>query len=553
MRLDSWEETLRGLRREYLLGAGERLDRLGRALANLGRRPGDVEVLGEVRKELHGFAGSGGTYGFPGVSAAGREGEAVCLQVLSDRRPVSGDGLAALRRWSEAIRDALRPEMEGAAQAALPPGRPAARAGTAIILDPNASFRGALAELLGHEGLNVRVYATVDATQVALAGEVPDLLVTSLSVPGGSGAALIEHLRERPGGESTVVVAVSAGGEFLDKVEAVTCGADFLVEKPLDLEALVRKVCGVLERPDTDPPRILSVEDDPDQAAFINAVLASAGYEVRLLADPARLESEAISFGPDLILMDVNLPGVRGYDLVRFLRHDERFATLPVVFLTAEGRETDRIAALRAGGDDHLVKPVPPGLLISTVSARLERARFLKSLLVRDGLTGLLTHTAFLERARTAVAAAGRAPGRPVALALLDLDGFKIVNDSFGHPVGDRVLTALGALLRRRIRASDTLGRLGGDEFAFLLEGLSRADALRLVQRLLTEFASMSHRSADGQVFHVTFSGGIAFLERPMYLEGWRRAADEALYAAKAAGRNRVELAPQASDRQKNG
>ncbi len=551
MRLDSWEETLRGLRREYLLGAGERLSRLERALDLLGRHPGDPEAIGGVRKELHGFAGSGGTYGFPGVSAAGREGEAVCVEALSGGRPVSPDDLEALRSTAESIRNALRPERDAAEPATPPPVRPGARAGTVVVLDTDQPFREFLSERLAAEGMTVRALGTVDAADAALAAEIPDLLVTSLLLPDGPGAALIERLRDRPGGERTVVAAVSTGGELLDKVEAVTCGADILVEKPVDPEALLRRVRAVLERTDAEAARILSVEDDPDQAAFIRAVLESAGYEVRLLADPSRLEAEAVSFGPDLVLMDVNLPGVRGYDLVRFLRHDERFATIPVVFLTAESREQERIAALRAGGDDHLVKPVPPGLLISTVAARLERARFLKSLLVRDGLTGLLTHTAFLERARTAVAAASRTPERSFALVLLDLDGFKTVNDSFGHPVGDRVLAALGALLRRRLRASDTLGRLGGDEFALLLENLSRADALRLVQRLVSEFSTVSHRSAGGEVFHVTFSGGIAFFEPGGSLEKWRRAADGALYAAKAAGRNRIELAPPAPDRSK--
>jgi diguanylate cyclase (GGDEF)-like protein len=243
--------------------------------------------------------------------------------------------------------------------------------------------------------------------------------------------------------------------------------------------------------------------------------------------------------------MDVNLPGVRGYDLVRFLRQDERFATLPVVFVTAEGREQERIAALRAGGDDHLMKPVTPGLLVSTVAARLERARFLKSLLIHDGLTGLLTHTAFLERARAAVASAHRAPERERALVLLDLDRFKRVNDTWGHPVGDRVLASLGLLLRRRLRASDAIGRLGGEEFALLLEDLSEDEALRLMRRFLSEFSKVAHRSADGTLFHVTFSGGIAFYDLPeRTLEEWRQAADGALYAAKAAGRNRIELAP---------
>ena len=415
-----------------------------------------------------------------------------------------------------------------------------------VLLDNDPTFRAALAAQLSRDGMTVRACDSFPAARAALAERAPDVLVTALSAPGGSSAALIEALRDLPGGEGAVVAVVGSGAGFLDKVEAITTGADFFVEKPVDLDTFLERLRAALERAGTEAPRVLSVEDDPDHADLLCTILEPAGYEVRVLADPGRLESEVITFRPDLILMDVNLPGVTGYDLVRYLRHDERFATLPVVFLTVERREQERIAALRAGGDDHLVKPVAPSLLLSTVAARLERARFLRSRLVRDGLTGLLTHTAFLERVRAALATAHRTPDRPLALAILDLDSFKAVNDTYGHPVGDRVLAALGVLLRRRLRASDTIGRLGGEEFALLLEDLGAEEAVRLIERLLAEFATIRHRSVEGRIFHVGFSAGVALFEPGrMNLEAWRQAADDALYAAKATGRGRVVLAGQ--------
>ena len=103
-------------------------------------------------------------------------------------------------------------------------------------------------------------------------------------------------------------------------------------------------------------PRILSVEDDPDQAAFIRAFLESAGYQVRTCTDPKNFESFLSSFNPDLVLLDVMLPGMTGYELARYLRQDERYATLPVIFLTTQGNIEARIEAARSGGDDHLVK-----------------------------------------------------------------------------------------------------------------------------------------------------------------------------------------------------
>ena len=241
--------------------------------------------------------------------------------------------------------------------------------------------------------------------------------------------------------------------------------------------------------------------------------------------------------------MDVLLPGVSGYDLVRSLRQDERYATLPVIILTTRGELDSRIEAARAGGDEHLVKPVSPGLLLSTVVARVERGRFLRLLVERDGLTGLLTHTALLERGRATVARKRREPRRQWVLMMVDIDRFKAVNDTHGHPAGDQVLVRLSGLLRARLRQADVVGRYGGEEFAVVLEDISGEDAVRLVERLRAEFGAIEHRSREGVTFRVTFSAGLAALEDGESVSAWVHAADRALYAAKEAGRDRVVLA----------
>jgi diguanylate cyclase (GGDEF)-like protein len=162
----------------------------------------------------------------------------------------------------------------------------------------------------------------------------------------------------------------------------------------------------------------------------------------------------------------------------------------------------------------------------------------------RDGLTRLLTHTAFLERVRAALTRRRRRPDSPdAALAVLDLDHFKKINDAWGHPVGDRVLTALSALLRSRLRQSDTIGRLGGEEFGALLEDLTVADAVRLIERLLADFMAIEHRASGETRFQASFSAGVAMSGSAENLTDWLEATDQALYEAKRAGRSRVAAA----------
>jgi diguanylate cyclase (GGDEF)-like protein len=263
---------------------------------------------------------------------------------------------------------------------------------------------------------------------------------------------------------------------------------------------------------------------------------------VDVCGDPRDFEAALSSSRPDLILMDIVMPGVSGYDLARFVRQDERHATLPIVFLSTRAELDAQIEGARAGGDAHLEKPVSPVLLLATVVSRVERSVLLRTLLRQDGLTRLLTHSAFAEEARLLHARLGRAGGDAVWV-MLDIDHFKQVNDRFGHPVGDRVLMALSDLLRRRLRATDRIGRYGGEEFAILLEGLAAVTAQTLVARLLEDFAAVSHAAADGTTFQATFSAGVAAWRPGLSLDDWRRGADDALYAAKRAGRSRVEIA----------
>jgi diguanylate cyclase (GGDEF)-like protein len=307
---------------------------------------------------------------------------------------------------------------------------------------------------------------------------------------------------------------------------------------------MVARLRFLLEKQRVDPYKILSVEDEPDQALFIRQFLQSAGYDVRTCTDPHKVEESLVAFKPDLLLLDVVMPGVSGYEVARYVRQDDRYTTLPVVFLTARGSVDHVIEAAKSGVDAHLVKPVDPQLLLATVASHLERSRLLKSLLYRDGLTRLLTHSTFLEQAKALVAGLRRHYDRTAALALIDMDHFKSVNAEYGHPVGDKVLSALATLLRQRLRQSDLVGRYSGQQFAVILEELEEFEAVNLMEKLLADFAAVRHHDASGVPFSATFSAGIAmFGSRTMDVDQWFEAAQKALAAAKKAGRSCVRAA----------
>lgn len=542
-----WDGELAGLRGLYVREAGGRLDDLDRLLDLLDRDGGDAHALQELRRGFHGFAGSGATYGLPAVTTFGLDAERRCTAVGGG--PAVGSDVAA---WREAV-SGIRRQVESATS---PPDTTIAPSGAGttepeiavpivLVVDENEGDRQALVRALEQDTLAVTAAAGVAAADAALrTGALPDALILSLPEDQAAALGLITRVRALPGGDRPVVFVVARQGGVVDRVEAIHCGADGHFAQPVDTSALVRRLHFLLDRDKAEPPRVLSLDDDLQHAAFLRTVFSSAGYEFRAVEDPARLDAELAAFRPDLVLMDVMLPGVSGYDIIRSLRQDERYETLPVIVLTTRGELESRIEAARAGGDEHLLKPVSPALLLSTVAARVERGRFLRLLVERDGLTGLLTHTALLERARAALAKKRRDPRRNWVWMMIDIDRFKDVNDTHGHPTGDQVLVRLASLLRARLRQADVIGRYGGEEFAVVLEDITGADAVRLVERLRAEFAAIEHRSREGESLHVTFSAGLAVLEDADALASWVSAADRALYGAKAAGRDRVVLAP---------
>ncbi len=542
----SWEDTLKDLRDQYIRGSSERLAHIDRALDILEFQPSDENALKDLRRVFHGLGGSGTTYGFDQVTEIGLWGEQECDHLLKDKIAPT---VAQISRW-RGFSDELQKVFErgrGEHQPSEKKGEPVQAATfrpfQILIVDDDPDICHSISGLLQDQGMIVRTANDKSSAMDAVHELMPDGMVVDVLLGVDSGYELVEHVRNFPGGDAPAILMISTLSGFYDKVESLSCGSDGFFEKPVDWEVLTQRLRYLLLRERYDPPRILSVEDDEDQAAFLRAVLQSAGYKVRVCGDPGQFEADLISFHPDLVIMDIILPEITGIDLVRYLRQHEQYTTLPVLFLSTQGQMKVRIETVRAGGDDHLVKPVAPGLLLSTVAARIERSRFLKSLIDRDGLTKLLTHSAFLERARAVVGQKTRKGHRNSVLVLIDLDHFKEVNDTYGHTVGDRVLAGLASLLRRRLRQTDTIGRYGGEEFAVLIDDLRKVEAVRLMNRLLDEFSHMEHRAPDSKSFHVTFSAGIAMLNRKMTLGQWIEAADKALYAAKAQGRRRVRAA----------
>ena len=277
--------------------------------------------------------------------------------------------------------------------------------------------------------------------------------------------------------------------------------------------------------------RVLLVDDDESILAVCEHILSESGIQCETLQNPEDILEVISVFRPDLLIIDRHMPDYDGLEVAAAIRQQSAYTNLPLIFLTRDDSLESRVDAIKAGGDGYVTKPVDMEYLLALVRQRILRSRQLQAMISRDGLTGLLNHAAFYKRLQSEIAHSVRS-GSPLSVMLLDLDHFKKVNDTWGHPTGDAVLQSLSRLLRQRLRSGDHCGRLGGEEFAVMFTNTKGEDALGVGEKLLAAFRDVVHHCGT-ETFTLTFSAGLSELTADMTAERILASADRALYAAK--------------------
>jgi diguanylate cyclase (GGDEF)-like protein len=323
--------------------------------------------------------------------------------------------------------------------------------------------------------------------------------------------------------------------DFLFKIRAVHNGARGLLSSPLNA---VEVFASLDETRQSDMPeaRVLIVDDDELTASVYAMALEECSLRVGVISNPLQAEAAIADFRPDLVIMDIEMPEANGLDVARAIRLDPNYTSLPILFLSSVSRKEVQQEAREVGGDDFIKKPVDVGYLVKMVRMRAARAVELRQIMVRDGLTGLYNHVTFKEALNAEYNRSARAHS-VFTVALIDLDLFKSVNDTYGHQTGDTVIQTFATLLKSSLRNIDIIGRYGGEEFAVILLDATPDQAETTIDRIRREFERIEFTAGD-EVFHVTFSCGLAGSEDERGGESLLTLADAALYEAKAGGRN---------------
>jgi len=367
----------------------------------------------------------------------------------------------------------------------------------------------------------------------------PETIVADIDFDGSnfSGIEAVREIQECYDVTIPVIYVSDRRDDIEARLMASRTGGEEFFYRAVDPGQLIEKIENYTHSSTQDPYRILVVDDSKAQAKYIENILNKSGMIPSVITDPMQILVTLNDFQPEIIIMDMYMPGCTGMELARVIRQQDKFHSVPIIYLSAEDDVNKQLHAMSLGGDDFLTKPIDPKHLVATLLNRGRRARSLLALMIRDSLTGLFNHTHTLYLLDLEITKAQQ-KDQPLSFAMLDIDYFKKVNDNYGHPIGDRVLKSLSLFLKQRLRKTDHIGRYGGEEFAIVLPNTSERDAKTILNEIRDRFSELPQPAGD-TTFNVTFSCGIA-MSSSESSQSLCEKADQALYDAKRNGRNTV-------------
>lgn len=290
--------------------------------------------------------------------------------------------------------------------------------------------------------------------------------------------------------------------------------------------------------------KILVVDDNLNNIRLLTDILEDENFTVYTADNGAAVLAMVHKLKPDVILLDIMMPGLDGFEVCKLLKNDFDIKDIPVIMVTAKTEGIDIKKSLEMGAFDYIKKPIDEIEVIARVQSAIRFKQTqdkLKEMAMKDGLTGLYNHALLIELFEKEIDKQQRNNGS-ISFAMIDIDNFKKINDTYGHISGDTVLKELSNILMSSVRGGDIVGRYGGEEFSIVFPGIDEQNAFQLCERIRKEVEDFNFEIGIETV-KITISIGISFNELKGIINKREiiQKADEALYRAKHNGRNRME------------
>jgi len=513
----------------------QRVTIIEQAISDLRKDALTEELKQQAIREAHTLAGSLGSFGFEQASKLAREIETTWknqAELTKIQLDTLGKIVVELR---QEITQPPPPKKLTYFQNSV-----AKQAAKILIVDDDRVLALSLKQEAKNQGMEAIIVDNLPMARSSITSIKPDVVLLDLCFPNTeeTGLELLEELANKE--PNLPILVLTAEESFSQRVKVARLGGKGFLQKPVSPAQVMEAICQILNPPTTPEAKLLIVDDDAQVLDILRNLLSPWGFKMTLLEEPKNFWETLEKTHPDLLILDIEMPDYTGIELCQVVRNDDRWSDLPVLFLSSHTDSETIEKVFTVGADDYVNKPVVGPELINRILNRIERSRILRQLAEVDGLTGLTNRRKSTQEISRFLNLAERQK-QPFCLGILDLDYFKYVNDQYGHNIGDKVLSFIGKLLKESFRSEDVVARWGGEEFVIGLYGTNRNQGVQRITKLLTMLQNQEFTNNDRGTFRVSFSAGVAeYPKNGRDLQTLYRAADSALYQAKAMGRSRV-------------
>lgn len=547
MKNNNLNNKVAAIRSDFIKSLPRRISKIDDLTKDLINAPWDPNKAKTLMYEVHNLRGFSGSHGLLKINELSGIAENIVESLRNHDHALSANEKVDLQtainnliRRMEHVHDDLELNQQITTQAQI---NVSAESPLILIVDDDHNFCETISVQLEQLGYKTKyIYDLVDLEQ-SISHYKPDAIFMDIIFNGNRDAGLqtIKSLRDHLE-ISSPIIYMSARDDIQARLDAVRSGGVAFLCKTFSLADLKSIVDVVVPFKKDLNFKVLIIDDDKISSEYCSAILEHAGIKVYVLDNPLNVFEYVINFDPDVILLDMYMPSIDGFEMASIIRQHQSFASIPIVIMSSETDINKQFRMRRAGADDFILKPFKPHHLVDTVLNRIQRSRHTKRMIYTDGLTGLMLFPKVKDQVYNLMDSCLRY-NLDFSVALIDMDYFKQVNDKYGHLAGDQILREFSEFLLARVRKSDMVTRYGGEEFAIVFPYTNAENTVRALNSIREAFSRRLKHSNVGE-FHLTFSAGIASVERYQDLDSLLLAADRALYKAKEAGRNVIELAP---------
>jgi two-component system, cell cycle response regulator len=447
-----------------------------------------------------------------------------------------------------------------------------------LIVDDDVRNVKLLDALLSSEYQTIKAYDG-DEALASVRQTLPDLILLDIMMPKRDGYAVTRQLKGNALTRNIPIILITALGGADDKAKGIEAGADEFLNKPVNQTELKARVKSLLKlnvyreqlsaRIESEEdlissgegkappnkgeafPTLLLVEDSRKDLNLFKAYLENQPFRLQVVRNGEEAIIECEKGKVDLVLLDLILPGIDGFDVCRRLRENDRTRNIQILMVSSQNDLESKLKGIELGADEFLIKPVIREELTVRIKSLVKKKQYLDQLVSRyetalnaaitDKLTGLFNHSYLQHFTARELKRCFRRQG-PMAFIMIDIDDFKQYNDTYGHPAGDTLLRLFGRLIKKAIREVDLAARYGGEEFAVVLPYTERPEAMAVAERILGEIRNCSFSEGPARLCErKTASLGLACYPRDgETVADLIQHADVALYRAKSKGKNQI-------------